>query len=86
MILLLYFIVKHKRFVEDGRVEFPHGRISNIHANSTNVFPLSQDGHSDHLPSFQIIFFGIASIIDIIAYLAKVLMEHETDVKTEKRM
>ena len=82
MILLLYFIVKHKSFIEDGRVEFPKGRISNINANSTNYFPALQDGRSYHSPSFHMIFFGIVSIIYIICYLVKVIMEHETDVKT----
>ena len=84
MILLLYFIVKHKSFIEDGRVEFPQGRISDINDNSTNNFPASQDGRSYHSPSFHIIFFGIVSIIYIISYLVTVIMEHETDVKTAK--
>ena len=84
MILLFYFIVKHNSFVEEGRIESSQGRICNVHANSTNYFPLSQDGRSDHSPSFQTIFFGIVSILYIISSLVNVLMEHETDVEMVK--
>ena len=77
----MYFIVKRSSFVEEGRVEFSQDRISNTHGHSTDYFPSSQDGHSNHSSSFQIAFFGIVGILHVICYLVKVHMEHKMDVE-----
>ncbi len=81
MMLCLWFIIKYKEFVCKGLVLVTEKQMKNVHVQLTPNEPVfEQQGDHSHSSSFQIIAFGIGSILFLLTELIKDIFENNTDI------